>query len=166
VVKDEHDNIAARPLLVRLGKKYKKCHGAWRPRTRSGGGAVHGQAVTQTSFRKFVETFNSQDLDAFAENLDADVEIVFGPPARERQAQARAWGDFKPGGVQQRVVLEELPRGRDKVLALTRRPVVLGAPTSSPPRTRWRTCSRSWTAASPAGVVPERSEAEKALGES
>jgi ketosteroid isomerase-like protein len=71
--------------------------------------------------RKFIETFNSQDLDAFADTLDPEVEIVSGRGLRLGRNEARAWATFKPGGVRQKVVVDELRESGDRVVALTRR---------------------------------------------
>jgi ketosteroid isomerase-like protein len=70
---------------------------------------------------RFIEAFNSQDLDAFAETLDPDVEIVSGRGLRVGRDEARAWATFKPGGVQQKVVVDELRESGNRVVALTRR---------------------------------------------
>jgi limonene-1,2-epoxide hydrolase len=70
---------------------------------------------------RFVETFNSQDLDAFVATLDPGVEIDSGRGPRTGREEARAWATFKPGGVQQRVVIDELREAGDSVVALTRR---------------------------------------------
>jgi limonene-1,2-epoxide hydrolase len=70
---------------------------------------------------RFIEAFNSQDLDAFAETLDPEVEIVSGRGLRLGRDEARAWATFKPGGVQQKVVVDELRESGDHVVALTRR---------------------------------------------
>jgi ketosteroid isomerase-like protein len=69
----------------------------------------------------FIQAFNSQDLDAFAESLDPAVEIVSGRGMRVGRDEARSWATFKPGGVQQKVVIDELREKGDMVLALTRR---------------------------------------------
>jgi ketosteroid isomerase-like protein len=71
--------------------------------------------------RKFIETFNSQDLDAFQETLDPEVEIVSGRGPRHGREEARAWATFKPGGLQQKVVVDEMRESGDQVVALTRR---------------------------------------------
>jgi limonene-1,2-epoxide hydrolase len=70
---------------------------------------------------RFIEAFNSQDLDAFAEALDPEVEIVSGRGLRLGRDEARAWATFKPGGVQQKVVVDELRESGNRVVALTRR---------------------------------------------
>jgi ketosteroid isomerase-like protein len=71
--------------------------------------------------RKFIETFNSQDLDAFAETLDPEVEIVSGRGPRHGRDEARTWATFKPGGLQQKMVVEDMRESGDRVVALTRR---------------------------------------------
>ena len=71
--------------------------------------------------RKFIETFNSQDLDAFQEILDPEVEIVSGRGPRVGREEARAWATFKPGGLRQKVVVDEMRESGDQVVALPRR---------------------------------------------
>jgi hypothetical protein len=71
--------------------------------------------------QRFIDTFNSQDLDAFADVLDPEVEIAGGRGMRVGREEARAWATFKPGGVQQKVIVDELRENGDKVVALTRR---------------------------------------------
>ncbi|MDX6616548.1 MAG: SnoaL-like domain [Solirubrobacterales bacterium] len=70
---------------------------------------------------RFIETFNSQDLDAFEQTLDPEVEIVSGRGPRRGRDEARAWATFKPGGVQQKMVVEGMRESGDRVVALTRR---------------------------------------------
>ncbi len=80
-----------------------------------------GKPSNQAAVREFIDTFNRQDLDAFAEALDPEVEILSGRGPRRGREEARAWATFKPGGVQQKVVIDELRENGDEVVALTRR---------------------------------------------
>jgi ketosteroid isomerase-like protein len=78
-------------------------------------------SANATAVQRFVDTFNSQDLDAFAETLDPEVEIVSGRGSRVGREEARSWATFKPGGVQQKMVVEEMRESGNRVVALTRR---------------------------------------------
>jgi ketosteroid isomerase-like protein len=80
-----------------------------------------GLSPNATAVQRFVDTFNSQDLDAFAETVDPEVEIVSGRGVRLGRDEARAWATFKPGGVQQKMIVEEMHESGDRVVALTRR---------------------------------------------
>jgi ketosteroid isomerase-like protein len=70
---------------------------------------------------RFIDTFNRQDLDAFEAVLHPEVEISSGRGPRRGREEARTWATFKRGGVQQKVVIEELRENGDAVVALTRR---------------------------------------------
>ena len=70
---------------------------------------------------RFIDTFNRQDLDAFETVLHPEVEISSGRGPRRGREEARNWATFKPGGVQQKVVIEELCENGDAVVAPTRR---------------------------------------------
>lgn len=94
-------------MLVRLGQEVQEV-----PR---------GLSAATDAVRRFTDAFNRQDLDAFAETLHPDVEILASRGPREGIEEARAWATFKPGGIQQRQVIDELAESGDKVLALNRR---------------------------------------------
>jgi ketosteroid isomerase-like protein len=68
--------------------------------------------------RRFIETFNDRDLDGFAGTLHPEVEIHGNRGLRTGIHEAREWATRAPGGVQQRIVLEELRERGDLVLAL------------------------------------------------
>jgi ketosteroid isomerase-like protein len=78
-------------------------------------------SANAAAVRAFVDSFNSQDLDAFVAVLDPDVEILAGRGLRRGREEARAWATFKPGGLRQQVVIEELREQGDRVVAVTRR---------------------------------------------
>jgi limonene-1,2-epoxide hydrolase len=80
-----------------------------------------GLSPNATAVQRFVDTFNSQDLDASAEVLDPEVEIMGGRGMKKGREEARSWATFKPGGVQQKIVIDELRESGDRVVALTRR---------------------------------------------
>src|ERR1044072_4087135 len=80
---------------------------------------MDGEAVDLV--RRFLDAFNSQDLDAFVETLHPDVVIEAGRGPRAGLEQAREWATFTPGGVQQRQVIEELIEVPGGVLALNQR---------------------------------------------
>jgi ketosteroid isomerase-like protein len=71
--------------------------------------------------REFIRAFNEQDLDAFAEVLDPDVELHAGRGLRKGVEAARIWATKKPGGAQQTVVLDELYEEPDRAVALITR---------------------------------------------
>jgi len=59
--------------------------------------------------RRFYESFNAQDLDAFVETLHPDVELQTQRGPREGREEARAWATKGPhGGLEQRLVLEDV----------------------------------------------------------
>lgn len=77
---------------------------------------------TGETVERFIAAFNEGDLDGFEETLHPEVEIhsarggvLVGP------AEARIWATRAPGGVQQRIVIEDLVENGDLVVALTRR---------------------------------------------
>lgn len=71
--------------------------------------------------RTFLDAFNAGDLDAFVATLHPEVEILSRRGPRRGIEEARAWATRKPGGVQQRQVVNELRESGDMVLALNRR---------------------------------------------
>jgi limonene-1,2-epoxide hydrolase len=71
--------------------------------------------------RAFIEAFNEGDLDAFVETLDPEVEIHSMKGLRTGIEAARAWATRSPGGVQQKIVVEDLRRAGDQVVALITR---------------------------------------------
>ena len=68
--------------------------------------------------RRFIESFNDRDLDAFTATLHPEVEIHAMRGLRKGVTEARAWATRAPGGVQQRIVLERLRERGNRVLAL------------------------------------------------
>jgi limonene-1,2-epoxide hydrolase len=70
---------------------------------------------------RFIAAFNAGDLDAFVETLDPEVEILGSRGMRKGIDEARAWATRPPGGVQQRIVVDELREAGDFVVALIRR---------------------------------------------
>ena len=68
--------------------------------------------------RRFIDAFNGRDLDGFVATLHPDVEIHGNRGLRKGIAEAREWATRKPGGVQQRILLDELREAGDRVLAL------------------------------------------------
>jgi len=66
----------------------------------------------------FVDSFNHRDLGAFVATLHPEVEIHAGRGLRKGIEAARDWGTRAPGGVQQRIVVEELRERGDIVVAL------------------------------------------------
>jgi ketosteroid isomerase-like protein len=77
--------------------------------------------VPRRVVRAFYDAFNGQDLDALVETLHPDVVIEGGRGPKVGREEAREWATFKPGGVQQRQVIDELVEVRAGVLALNRR---------------------------------------------
>jgi ketosteroid isomerase-like protein len=71
--------------------------------------------------RRFYDAFNNQDLDAFAETLHPEIVIDGGRGSRTGRDEAREWATFKPGGVQQHQVIDELIEVPEGVLSLNRR---------------------------------------------
>ncbi len=70
---------------------------------------------------RFIDSFNAGDLDGFVATLDPEVEILAVRGMRKGLDEARAWATRAPGGVQQRVVIDELREEGDFVVALVRR---------------------------------------------
>jgi ketosteroid isomerase-like protein len=68
--------------------------------------------------REFIRAFNEGDLDAFVAVLDPEVEIHAARGVRKGLAAARAWGRRVPGGVQQRIRLDELYESNREGVAL------------------------------------------------
>jgi limonene-1,2-epoxide hydrolase len=71
--------------------------------------------------REFIRAFNEQDLDAFVEVLDPEVELHSGRGLRKGVEEARAWATKSPGGAQQTIVLDELYEEADRAVALITR---------------------------------------------
>jgi limonene-1,2-epoxide hydrolase len=71
--------------------------------------------------REFIRAFNEQDLDAFVEVLDPEVELHSGRGLRKGVEAARAWATKSPGGAQQTIVLDELYEEPDRAVALITR---------------------------------------------
>ena len=74
--------------------------------------------MSQERVRRFVEAFNSRDLQGFVATLHPEVEIHGNRGLRRGIAEAREWATRAPGGVQQRIEIEELQEVGDLVLAL------------------------------------------------
>lgn len=70
---------------------------------------------------QFIRAFNERDLDAFAEVLDAEVEIHSGRGLRRGVDEAVLWATRAPGGVQQTIVVDQLYEEGDRAVALIRR---------------------------------------------
>jgi ketosteroid isomerase-like protein len=68
--------------------------------------------------RKFIDAFNGRDLDAFVETLHPDVEIHGMRGTRRGREEAREWATRPRGGVQQRIVVEEMREEGERVCAL------------------------------------------------
>lgn len=68
--------------------------------------------------RAFIDAFNGRDLDALVATLHPEVEIHAGRGLRKGIEAAREWGTRAPGGVQQRILVEEVQERGDRVLAL------------------------------------------------
>jgi ketosteroid isomerase-like protein len=71
--------------------------------------------------REFIRAFNAGDLDAFVGVLDPQVELHSMKGLRKGLDAARLWATRAPGGVQQRIELEELYEDRDRAVASIRR---------------------------------------------
>jgi len=71
--------------------------------------------------REFIRAFNDQDLDAFVEVLDPEVELHSGRGLRKGIEAARLWATKSPGGAQQTIVLDELYEESDRAVALITR---------------------------------------------
>lgn len=68
--------------------------------------------------RRFIDTFNDRDLDGFVATLHPEIEIHGNRGLRRGIDEAREWGTRAPGGVQQRIVVEEVREREQRVLAL------------------------------------------------
>jgi limonene-1,2-epoxide hydrolase len=71
--------------------------------------------------REFIRAFNEQDLDAFAEVLDPEIELHSGRGLRKGIEAARLWATKSPGGAQQTIALDELYEEPDRAVALITR---------------------------------------------
>jgi len=71
--------------------------------------------------REFIRAFNEQDLDAFIEVLDPEVELHSGRGLRRGIEAARLWATKSPGGAQQTIVLDDLYEETDRAVALVTR---------------------------------------------
>jgi ketosteroid isomerase-like protein len=71
--------------------------------------------------REFIRSFNEGDLDAFTAVCDPEVELHSMRGLRKGPEAARLWATRAPGGVQQRIDLEQLYENRDRALALITR---------------------------------------------
>ena len=76
--------------------------------------------------REFIRAFNERDLDAFVAVLDPGVELHASRGLRKGIEAARVWATRAPGGVQQRIELEQLyedgtESGGGRAVALIRR---------------------------------------------
>ena len=75
--------------------------------------------ANQETVRRFIDAFNSGDLEGLVETLHADVEIHSRKGVRRGIEDARMWATRMPGGVQQSIAVEELRESRGgEVLAL------------------------------------------------
>jgi limonene-1,2-epoxide hydrolase len=71
--------------------------------------------------RGFVEGFNQQNFDLFTSVLDPEVELhTVKLGLITGREQARRWATRKPGDLQQHLVIEDLRRHGDQVVALLR----------------------------------------------
>ena len=71
--------------------------------------------------RDFFVGFNEQDLDLFLASLDPEAELHTLKMGRiQGHEAARHWATRPPGGLQQRIVLEDLLQRGDQVVALVR----------------------------------------------
>jgi ketosteroid isomerase-like protein len=82
--------------------------------------------LTRDPIRRFIAAFNAGDLDEFVAVLDPEVEIHSGKGLRKGIEAARLWATRAPGGVQQRIELDELyeegtESGAGTAVALIRR---------------------------------------------
>lgn len=68
--------------------------------------------------QQFIDTFNSHDLEGLVATLHPEVEIHASRGLRKGIEAAREWGTRAPGGVQQRIVVEELREVADRVVAM------------------------------------------------
>ncbi|HXF00531.1 MAG TPA: nuclear transport factor 2 family protein [Solirubrobacterales bacterium] len=71
--------------------------------------------------RAFIDGFNEQDFDLFLSVLDERVELhTLKLGLITGHEEARRWATKQPGGLQQRLVIEDLRPSGDQVLALLR----------------------------------------------
>ena len=68
--------------------------------------------------RAFIDAFNGRELGAFVATLHPEVEIHASRGLRKGIEEARDWATRAPGGIQQRILVEELREAGDRVLAL------------------------------------------------
>jgi ketosteroid isomerase-like protein len=72
--------------------------------------------------RRFYDSFNAQDLDAFAATLHPDAELQTARGVRSGRDEARAWATKTPiGSLDQRLVLEEVRERGTHAVALYRK---------------------------------------------
>ena len=71
--------------------------------------------------RAFIDGFNEQDFDLFTSVLDPAVELhTLKLGLITGHEEARRWATKQPGGLQQRLLIEDLLRRDDQVVALLR----------------------------------------------
>jgi limonene-1,2-epoxide hydrolase len=71
--------------------------------------------------RAFIDGFNDQDFDLFLSVLHPEVELHTLKLGRiTGHEEARHWATKQPGGLQQHLVIEDLLRSGDQVVALLR----------------------------------------------
>ncbi len=71
--------------------------------------------------RAFIDGFNEQDFDLFLSVLDPAVELhTLKLGLITGHEEARRWATKQPGGLQQRLLIEDLLRRDDQVVALLR----------------------------------------------
>jgi ketosteroid isomerase-like protein len=72
--------------------------------------------------KRFYEAFNAHELDAFVATLSENVELQTARGLRIGREEARAWATRTPsGGLEQRLVVEDLREHTDHVVALIRK---------------------------------------------
>jgi limonene-1,2-epoxide hydrolase len=71
--------------------------------------------------REFIRAFNERDLDAFVATLHPEIEIHASRGLRSGIEDARAWATRPPGGVQQRIEVDDVCEEGDRAVALIRR---------------------------------------------
>jgi limonene-1,2-epoxide hydrolase len=69
----------------------------------------------------FIKAFNERDLDTFVTTLTPDVAIHAMRGLRTGVEDAREWATRAPGGVQQRIEVDDVREARDRAVALVRR---------------------------------------------
>jgi limonene-1,2-epoxide hydrolase len=77
--------------------------------------------VSRDIVRAFIKAFNERDLDTFVTTLTPDVAIHAMRGFRTGVDEARAWATRAPGGVQQRIEVDEVQEQGDRAVALIRR---------------------------------------------